>query len=544
MREIAIADICNDSAVQAIITRPITYVNQDQVIRGLAYDSREINPGFLFFALSGLHVDGHQYIDQAIDAGAVAVVHSEAISPRAGVTYIQVADTRKAMAPFASAFWGHPERELTLIGITGTDGKSTTSSFVYQLLQSLGHRAGLITTVEIDLGEGIIINPLHQSTPEAPELYGMLRTMVSHGISYGVIETTSHGLSTEYHRLGGLRFQCGIFTNISHEHLEFHKTMEHYLQSKLNLFRSLTPEGWAIWGGNFPYQKELKEALGNHKSWKVVSTKTTTPNEKFSDEQRNSIPELLPEERCTIMQVTEALVRERGYNLSLKSIPATSTNKANNHTPEEQQDIESYKAQLFLLGDFNIENGLMAALGVATLTNTPIQSALRLLPSLRTPKGRMNIIDQGQPFQAIVDFAHTPGSFARLLPLMKSITKGRLIVLFGSAGERDKGKRKLLGEEANRWADVVVLTNEDPRGEKPMDIIDEIALPLKEPKVYKIPDREDAIIKVCSLAHADDTCLFLGKGHENSIIYKHKEIVWDEEAVLRRAIETIRRESL
>ncbi len=506
MREIALGVLCEDPATQRIITQPISYVDKERPIRGLAYDSRKVNPGYLFFALSGLHVDGHDFIDQAIDAGAAAIVLDREVPKRPGVTYIFVEDGRKAMAPFAAAFWEHPERRISLIGVTGTDGKSTTASFIYQLLKRLGHRVGLISTVEIDLGHGLIINPMHQSTPEAPELYGMLYTMAEESLEYGIIETTSHGLSDQYNRLGGLTFQGAIFTNITHEHMEFHGNMENYLQSKLNLLRSLSISGWAIRGDEFPYSDEFNEALGSRDLWTITLSESI-------EHQRDS--------GGTLGVSYES--RKNGYDVEFYL--------------QKKNEKDSWTAYIPLLGEFNIENSMMASIAVANLLAIPLRSITELLPSLKTPKGRMNLINEGQPFRAVIDFAHTPGSYQRLLPMMREITEKRLIMVFGSAGERDIEKRELLGLEANKWADVVILTNEDPRGENEIDIINEIAGVIKKPKVYKTPNRQDAISQACKLAEEGDTCLLLGKGHEKSIIYLNREVPWDEEEVLRKTLQ-------
>ncbi len=505
MREIALQELCEDSSVQRVITQPISYVDPHRPIRGLAYDSRKVNPGYLFFALSGLHVDGHDFIDQAIDSGAVAIVLEREVPKRPGVTYIFVEHSRQAMAPFAAAFWRHPERRISLVGVTGTDGKSTTASFIYQLLKRLGHRVGLISTVEIDLGHGLIINPMHQSTPEAPELYGMLHTMAEGSLEYGIIETTSHGLSEQYNRLGGLIFQGAVFTNITHEHMEFHKTMENYLSAKLNLINKISSSGWAIRGEEFPYPKEFDEALGHKDLWTIALSQSI-------EHQRNSGGSLGVSYES----------RRSGYDVQFLL--------------KKQEEQDSWSAYIPLLGEFNIENSMMASIAVANLLAIPLRSITELLPSLKTPKGRMNLINEGQPFRAVIDFAHTPGSYKRLLPMMREITEKRLIILFGSAGERDIEKRELLGQEANKWADVVILTNEDPRGENELDIVNEIAGVIKKPKVLKILNREDAITEACKIAEEGDTCLLLGKGHEKSIIYLNREVPWDEEEVLRKTL--------
>ena len=473
----------------------------DTQVAGLSFDAFTVQPGELFLAVEGVNSDRHQFIDDVVERGVTAIVHSRPLSTyRSDVAYLQVADVQKSMSPISSAYFGNPSERLHVIGVTGTNGKSTTASFIYQLINSLEGRAGILSSVYYDLGTGLVRNPLHSSTPEAPVVQRSLYTGAENGLSHMVLEATSHGLSERTDRVRDVHFDVAVMTNVSHEHLEFHGSMEQYIHDKANLFRIMDRSG-----GN--------SGFGVVNSDDPVAVKfvaaTTRPVFTYGIEKAADV-------RAT----------------DIKSDASSST-----FTIEWRE--ASQRVTLPVPARFNISNALAALVVVARSLDLPFADVAAHFRELRTLTGRMTPIEAGQPFTVIVDFAHTPDSFEKLLPEVKSTTRGRLIVVFGSAGERDTAKRPLQGKIASLNADIVILTDEDPRGEDSMAILEEIAsgcdMPAGKDR-YLIPDRREAVTTAISVAEDGDTVLLLGKGHETSIAYATGDIPWDEEQVVRECL--------
>jgi UDP-N-acetylmuramoyl-L-alanyl-D-glutamate--2,6-diaminopimelate ligase len=473
-------------------------------VRSLIYDSRRVEAGDLFIALPGLHTDGHRFIEQAVHRGAVAVLHQGDLNGyREGVTYLQVPDSRRGMSALAAAFYEYPSKDLKVIGITGTDGKSTTVWLIHQLLEALGEPSGFLSTVQMRSADGVVENPLRQSTPEAPEIQRLLRRMVDAGNRYAAIEATSHGLSAQTGRLSAVEFTAGVCTNISHEHLEFHGSFEQYRSDKANLFRALRENGFGVVNLNDPSHDYLSDQAAAA---------------VFRYGLENPEADLWAEAGQSDLTGSNFILHYAGEALS---------------------------SRLGLPGSYNLENLLAALLTVLRLLPVVPSDLVGAIPGLRGVPGRMESIDCGQPFRVIVDYAHTPQSFAKLLPLVREHTGGRLIVVFGSAGERDTAKRRLQGELAARFCDIVVLADEDPRGEDPAAILEQIAAGcLREDpgcregdSLLIIPDRREAISHAFSLARTGDTVLLLGKGHERSIIYAGGPAPWLEAQVAREILE-------
>lgn len=475
----------------------------DSAIEGLAYDSREVRPGFLFFALPGLHADGHGFVPQAIAAGARAVVHSAelpAYDPSVG--YLRVADPRLAMSPVAAAFYGHPSRSLAVIGVTGTEGKSTTVYLVYQLLRLAGLRAGFFSTVMSDSGRGEEPNPEHQTTPEATAVQRQLASMRDSGMEYAVVEASSHGLSPRLNRLGDVDFDVGVMMNVAREHLEFHGTWERYRDDKANLFRALGRGG----------PKRLASGREPPR-FGVVNA-----DDASADYFRAACPRPV-----------------RSFSAEGKAADLAASGVAVDAAGESFDVVEGgvrRRARIDLPGAFNAGNALAALLAVSGITGLAVADLLPLLPRLQPVRGRMTAIDRGQPFEVIIDYAHTPSSFQAVFPPLRERVGGRLICVFGSAGERDVEKRPRQGRIAADYFDVVILADEDPRGEEPMALLEEIAAGCPElargERLFLIPDRPSAIRKAFSLAGEGDLVALLGKGHENSIIYAKGAIPYDE----------------
>ncbi|MCG8478441.1 MAG: UDP-N-acetylmuramoyl-L-alanyl-D-glutamate--2,6-diaminopimelate ligase [Spirochaetales bacterium] len=489
--------------------------DDDPAIERIWYDSRNVTPGDLFVALPGYHVDGHAYIDDATTKGA-AVVVCETLPEKVhdGVIYLHVAHSRTALSAFSARLARHPSRELPVIGVTGTDGKSTTTFLIDQFLSLLEEESGFISTALIKRDLRLEKNPFRQSTPEAPEIHAFLREMIENGKRFAVVEATSHGLSDQTSRLKDVDFHVAVFTNITHEHLEFHGSFEQYRSDKANLFRSLD---------------------------RTASNKKDREFPIFGVVNRDD-PNAYYFEHATRRPVLTYSVTDPEADLYAGDIqPDTAGTNCLVHWRRESREV-----RVPMPGPFNVENVLAAVLAVATLLDRNPLDLLAVVPHLKALPGRMQVISHDLPYVPIVDYAHTPGAFAKVLPLIKGYTAGRLIVVFGSAGERDVEKRAMQGELAARHGEVVILTDEDPRGEDRMAILEDIAAGClagdprirDEGRLFLVPDRRSAIRHALDIAADGDAILFLGKGHESSIIYADGPTAWDEAAIVAGEIES------
>jgi len=404
------------------------------------------------------------------------------------------------MSPIAAAFYGRPSRELAVIGGTGTEGKSTTVYLIHQLLALAGFRAGFFSTVMSDTGAGEEPNPEHQTTPEATAVQRMLASMRDAGMSYAVIEASSHGLSPRTNRLGDVDFDVGVMTNVTREHLEFHGTWEQYRSDKANLFRAL--DGRPDLKGRKAPRFGVVNA--DDPSADYFATRTLVPVRTFSAGGREAD-----------LSAAEVSIDPAGESFTIV-----------------ERSGARHRARIELPGAFNVGNALAALLAVSGITATALGDLVPFLPMLRPVRGRMTSIDRGQAFEVIVDYAHTPSSFQTIFPPLRERVKGRIICVFGSGGERDVEKRPRQGRIAADFCDIVILADEDPRGEDPMTLLEEIASGCPElargERLYLIPDRAAAVRKAFSLAKAGDLVALLGKGHENSIIYAKGAIPYDE----------------
>ena len=533
----------------------LTSVDRDPVITDLCFDSRSVTSGSLFFALPGTHVHGNTFITDAINRGALAVVYQDELpveavktakSQQTAPVFIKVQDARFAMSPIAAAFYDNPSSKLAVIGVTGTEGKSSTVSFIWQLLRLMGKKAGFISTVQYSLGGDAIANPEHQTTPEAPIVQRQLYQMVQAGCHYAVVESSSHGLSVRTNRLGNVLFDCAVWMNVTHEHLEFHGTFEQYRHDKANLFRALdTHNHEKLIDG----QKVTIPAFGvinledPSAEYFVKSTKCpvygfTTRGaagrgQGFLNSNPPRIPYLLADKIAGSkgisfeLEGSEKLIGTVGVgSIGTVGVGSIGTVGAGSGTIAVETPVS---------GAFNVYNITAALLTVSQITQLPIQEVAGKTQFLAPITGRMTPICQGQPFEVIVDYAHTPSSFETIFPPLKKRVTGRLIALFGSGGERDIKKRPEQGKIAAHWCDMVFLADEDPRGEDPQTLLEMIAQGARtegkvseETGLYLIPNRQEAIRKAFSLAREGDIVLLLGKAHENSIIYKDYIIPYDE----------------
>ncbi|MBP3365446.1 MAG: UDP-N-acetylmuramoyl-L-alanyl-D-glutamate--2,6-diaminopimelate ligase [Treponema sp.] len=529
---------------------------EQTVIESLAFDSRDVSRNSLFFALPGTHTTGNKFIASAIRSGAVSVIFQDEIAEEEQAeiasaaksagrmpVFIKVASSRFAMSPVSSAFYDYPSKKLVVYGVTGTEGKSSTVSFVWQLLRSSGIKAGFISTVQYSLGAEAIDNPQHQTTPEAPVVQRELYEMVCNGCTHAVVEASSHGLSRRTNRLGDVLFDCGIFMNVTLEHLEFHKTYDQYKSDKANLFRALDAHSHEkiLCGkktqvpvlGIVNLEDPAASYFASCTKHTVAGFTTEGKAGKQAAQGINApalpeIPKDMPFASC------RNIVSARfGINFSIHRFESFGSLK--NESP-----VIQVKAPV--PGAFNAYNITAALLAVHGMEGIPMETLAGYAARLESVKGRMTAIDEGQPFEVIVDYAHTPSSFETIFPPVRNRCAGNMICVFGSGGERDTKKRPLQGEIAAKFCNIVILTDEDPRKEDRMEIISQIAAGARKAgktdgkDLLLIPDRPAAIRKAFSLAKKDDIVLLLGKSHENSIIYEDRVMSYDEIAEAKKAL--------
>ncbi len=530
-------------------------------ISNLVFDSREVTENSLFFALPGTHTDGNRFIEQAILAGANAVVFQGELSPsqkrdvaeaiikrafenalsddmpKFAPALINVPEARFAMAPVSSCFYDNPSDRLVVIGVTGTEGKSSTVSFIWQLLRACGEKAGFISTVEYSFGGEAVPNPQHQTTPEAPIIQHHLNQMLENGCKYAVVETSSHGLSTKLNRCGNISFDCGVFTNVTLEHLEFHKNFETYRNDKANLFRALDKHNHIK---TIAGEKRKINPLGivNLEDPSAVFFKDATkcPVYGFTTEGKAG------KAAATGTEIELPPVPEGMPVMTGKNIVSTATGIS--FTVDSKEG--SFEVEASLPGAFNAYNLMASIIAVSNVTGLSFKEVADKIPQLTPIKGRMTVINEGQPFELIIDYAHTPSSFETIFPPLRKRCQGKMFAVFGSGGERDLTKRPLQGAIAARFCDVVVLADEDPRGEDPVELLKMIASGAeKEGKVmdkdlFIIHDRPTAIREVFKMAKENDIVLLLGKSHENSIIYKDYVMPYDEISEAKKALSEIK----
>lgn len=479
------------------------------IVTGITLDSRKVQPGDIFVALTGSITDGHTYIQEAIKKGAVAVVGEKAHS-KLSVPYIKVEDSHHALAHLSAAFWGYPARRMTMIGVTGTDGKTTTSNLIYHILQAAGFECGMISTVKASIGSKTLDTGYHVTTPESPDIQRYLTQMVSAGLTHVVLETTSHGLVQE--RVTACEFDVGVITNITHEHLDYHGTYEVYRAAKALLFTSLSLTA--------PKQEETPRVA-------VVNR---------DDSSYDYLASLIRPFGPQVHQISygldnEADVRAEDIISDRQGLKFTAVG------PDFRIAIESN-----LIGDYNIMNCLAAIASTVAGLKIDLEAAREGIYLMRGIPGRMEHQDFGQDFLAIVDFAHTPNALRNALQTARKMTRGKVIAVFGSAGLRDREKRRMMAKISVELADYSVLTAEDPRTESVDTILLEMAAGAEsrggiEGKSYwKVPDRRTAIRFGISLARPRDVVIVCGKGHEQSMCFGETEYPWDDRIAMQAAL--------
>jgi UDP-N-acetylmuramoyl-L-alanyl-D-glutamate--2,6-diaminopimelate ligase len=488
-------------------------------ITGIAYDSRLVKQGDLFVALPGYHVDGTAFIDDAVRYGAEAIVtqRPDAMVPQ-GIVRILVPDARRALTDLAAAFYGYPARQIRVVGVTGTDGKTTTTHLVSAVLEAMGYRTGFITTADVKVGDWIEYNDTQHTTPEPVEVQGLLRRMVDEGIDYAVLECSSHALALD--RLLHCEFDAAVFTNLSPEHLNFHGSMEAYLEAKAKLFSMLDA---AVPKGVEKVAVLNADDARSEKIWKATRAKVLW----------YGIDRLYPPAHHSPHITHQSLVTAADVQL----LPTGS--RFTLVTPVGTAAVESR-----LAGRFNVSNWLAAA-AVGFGQGATLEQVRRAIMAVDSVPGRMQRIDLGQPFAVVVDFAHTPQALEKALATLRQGTSGGLLVLFGQAGERDPGNRAEMGRVASRLADFAIFTTDDPRFEDPMEIAEQIAIGAREKgwreggDYLKIADREEAIRESFRRAAPGDTVLLAGKGHERRQVIGDRLVPWNDAEAARRVLEEL-----
>ncbi|BBB49229.1 UDP-N-acetylmuramoyl-L-alanyl-D-glutamate--2,6-diaminopimelate ligase [Pelolinea submarina] len=480
-------------------------------ITGISFDSRQVRPGNIFIALEGGSFDGHAYIPQAVEGGAVAVIGRKPLDLH-GVPYFQVPNPRETLAYVSAAFYDFPARQMTVIGVTGTDGKTTTVNLLYNMLLAAGLPAGMISTVNAVIGNEEIDTGFHVTTPEAPTIQRLLRKMVDSGITHVVLETTSHGLAQ--HRATACDFDIAVITNITHEHLDYHGDYGAYLQAKARLLTGLvdTPKK-------------------NGRSYEVAVLNR-------DDMSYAPLTAILDDPRyAQIKRVTYGTTPDCDlYGRDL----ATDTNGIS-FTLETQRQTQTVTSSL--MGAYNMHNIMAAAAAASLGLGLDLALALQGVNRLAGVPGRMEKIDLGQDFLAIVDFAHTPNALKVALETANRMKgQGRVIAVFGSAGLRDREKRRMMAATSLALADITILTAEDPRTESLEEILAEMADEavksggVEEKTFLRVPDRGEAIRKAVRLAQPGDIVIACGKGHEQSMCFGQTEYPWDDRTAMRAAL--------
>src|SRR5881398_865483 len=467
----------------------------DRPVENISYDSRRVQRNTLFVALRGEKTDGHQFIAQAINKGAsVIVAERDEKDPR--VTCLVVEDTRAALADFSATFYGHPARKLKLAAVTGTNGKTTTTFLIKHICESDGLRCGLIGTVRYEIGERLL--PAIRTTPESLDLQELLAQIANAGCKAAAMEVSSHALAQD--RTRGLEWNVAVFTNLTQDHLDFHGTMENYFDAKAKLFTRLVSQKRkrkpvAIVNIDDRYGQQLLDKIGKRVA--VVSYGMGTRADFRASNYRGEFS-------------------GTSYQLDANG--------------------KSYLVRLPLIGRFNVTNSI-AALAAAEVLGINLRSAVLSLGKAPQVPGRLELVPAKRQFQVFVDYAHTPDALGNVLKTLRELQPHRLITVFGCGGDRDRQKRPLMAEMADRLADYSIITSDNPRKEDPNAIISEIEKGLRSNRYEKIVDRTQAIDRAVALARPRDIVLIAGKGHETYQEFGDYTIPFDDIQVARRAIE-------
>ena len=468
--------------------RPIQIIGEKDIdITGVNIDSRKIQKGHLFIAMRGTQVDGHTFIAKALELGAIAIL-CETIPQKQqeGITYIQVESTEDAVGKVATLFHGNPSAKLKLVGVTGTNGKTTIATLLYNMFRKLGYKCGLLSTVCNYIEDEVI--PASHTTPDPIELNALLAKMVEAGCEYAFMECSSHAIHQK--RIGGLKFTGGIFTNLTRDHMDYHKTVENYRNAKKMFFDNLPKTAFAI----------------------------------INADDKNGM---------VMVQNCKAKVK----TYSTRSMADFKARILECHFEGMYLDIDGHEVGVQFIGKFNVSN-LLAVYGTAVMLGQNPEDILVVMSTLKSVSGRLDPIRSPEGFTAIVDYAHTPDALENVLKAIHEVLngKGQVITVCGAGGNRDKGKRPLMAQEAVKQSDKVIITSDNPRFEEPQDIINDMLAGLDKQqmkKVVSIVDRREAIRTACMFAKKGDVILVAGKGHEDYQEIKGVKHHFDDKEVLK-----------
>jgi len=473
-------------------------------VTGISYDSRKVQKGHLFVAMKGERSDGHDYIQNAVAGGAVGILFDNCDGRigtiRGGhpeIALIQVRESREALARAASTFYGEPSRSLTVAGITGTNGKTTTSYIMKSVLEAWGGKVGLIGTIQYMIGEEAYAAP--HTTPEALEFQELLHRMLTSGCSHVVSEVSSHALAQK--RVNSTLFKTGVFTNLTRDHLDFHHTMEDYFSAKKRLFTDLLDRhGSSVINIDDPYGRALHASLSvSHPETTIYSFGLEAGADLVATDIVNTFTGL------------DFRISMRGRN---------------------------YRINSPLTGLPNVYN-ILAAVAASVSLGVPWEVILNGIKKAGNITGRFEKVEAGQKFLAVVDFAHTEDALERLIYTARGLSKGKIITVFGCGGDRDKGKRPAMGAVATRLSDFVIITSDNPRSESPEGIIGEIAAGAVRKNYLIEPDRQEAVKRAILMAAENDVVLVAGKGHENYQEVGGRKYPFNDREVLQAAIEQL-----
>lgn len=470
--------------------KPIEIIgNTDMDITGVDIDSRQVTSGHLFIAMRGTQVDGHQFISKAIEQGAVAVMCEEIPAEKGvGVTFIHMDSCEDAVGTVATTFYGDPTSRIKLVGVTGTNGKTTIATLLYNMFRKMGHKCGLLSTVCNYIEDEAV--PASHTTPDPIELNALLARMVDAGCEYAFMECSSHAIAQK--RIGGLNFVGAIFTNLTRDHLDYHKTFENYRDAKKAFFDKLSKDAFAI----------------------------TNADDKNG---------------MVMVQNTKATVK----TYSVRSMADFVAHIIECHFEGMYLDIDGHEVGVQFIGKFNVSN-LLAVYGAARMLGKKPEDILVVLSTLHSVSGRLEPINSPAGYTAIVDYAHTPDALENVLKAIHEVLngKGKVITVCGAGGNRDKGKRPLMAQEAVKQSNRVIITSDNPRFEEPQDIINDMLAGLTQQqlkKVISIVDRREAIRTACMMAEKGDVILVAGKGHEDYQDVKGVKHHFDDREELRKA---------
>lgn len=464
--------------------------SKDMMIKNVVFDSRKVTEGSLFVAQKGLAFDGHQFIDLAIQNGAIAVVCQEMPATiKDTVCYIQLDDSRRALGIIAAEFYDHPSKKLKLVGVTGTNGKTTIVTLLYNLFRELGYKTGLLSTIENRIGD-VHLSATH-TTPDSIQINQMLQEMVKSGVEYCFMEVSSHAVKQD--RICGLHYSGSVFTNLTHDHLDYHPTFDDYLKAKKGFFDQLPPSAFAL---------------------------------SNTDDKRGEV----------MLQNTKA----KKYTYGLRGVADFNTKIISSQFDGLELEIEKQNVWFKLIGRFNAYN-LLAVYSTAVLLGEDQLKVLTLMSNIAPAEGRFEQIHTADQKTIIIDYAHTPDALENVLNTIASIRSGneQLITLIGAGGNRDKTKRPLMAQIACNKSDKVILTSDNPRDEDPDQIIEDMKAGLDVLQIRKamsITNREEAIKVALTIANAGDIVLIAGKGHEKYQIIKGKSLPFDEKEIVKKIL--------